>query len=55
MAVKQDSFCPTHIPHHYFNCLWMLIIFSTIGIPQVFINLHKTHKEKPVREKQFMF
>lgn len=33
------------------NCLLMLIIFSTIAIPLIFINLNKMHKEKPMRER----
>ena len=49
---RQGSFCGL-IFLQYFNRLLMLIIFSTIGIPPVFTNLHKVHKEKPAREKQF--
>lgn len=29
---EGGSVCPTHVPSCYFNCLLMLIIFSTTGI-----------------------
>lgn len=47
MRVNRASFCQPHLPHHYFNCLLMLIISATIGIPPICINLNKMHPGKP--------